>query len=190
MGHSVRHVVGYPVRHVRFHWSMRIDTRTNARRSAAIAVGLGLAAVASGCAPPARTDADRRAEDVAIAMQIGPPLPDAIDTRAVWEPSSQISYSHVVDVGAIDEWYDALPDRFECDPVGPMAKDALAAGDVSWSIRCLVDEGDYSLVITAHTTVEGDIAFTTVGAQHEREDQQGITRTPARGRPPANVLRR
>ena len=189
MGYSVRHVVGYPVSHVRFHRSMRIDTRTHARRSIAIAVALGLAALAGGCASPARTDADRRAEDVAIAMQIGPPLPDAIDTRRVWEPSNEIPYSHVVDVGAIDEWYDALPDRFECDPAGPVAKDTLAAGGASWSITCLVDEGDYSLVITAHTTLDGDIAFTTVGAHHELEARV-ITRTPERGRPPANVPRR
>lgn len=119
-----------------------------------------------GCARPEETAADRRTEEIALAMQIGAPLPDAVDTRAMWSAASEVPYSHRLDVDAIDQWYEELPDRFECDPAEPVTRGAGHARQ-RWSLSCVVDEGAWWLVLTAATTPSGGEATTIVGVHHE-----------------------
>jgi hypothetical protein len=123
--------------------------------------------IVGGCARTAETAADRRAEEIAIAMQIGAPLPDAIDTRTFWSAASQVPYSHRLDIDAIDQWYADLPNRFECEPAETTPRSVDRERRPRWSLRCLVDEGAWWLVITADTSPSAGEAVTVVGAHHE-----------------------
>lgn len=124
------------------------------------------ATIVGGCARAAETPADRRAEEIEIAMQIGAPLPDAIDTRTIWSAANQVTFSHGLDIDAIDQWYDDLPNRFECEPAQTTAQ-ARRERRPPWSLRCVVDEGDWWLVVTADTTRDAGEAATVVEVHHE-----------------------
>lgn len=103
-------------------------------------------------------------------MQIGAPLLDAVDTRTIWSAASQVPYSHRLDVDAIDQWYEDLPNRFECQPTEPALRSAGRERRPRWSLRCVIDEGDWWLVITSDTARNAGEAATVVGVRHEPSD--------------------
>jgi len=171
----VRHSVRDSVRYEVFHLLMRTNHRAfkSAAFRAVRVAPLAVAVLAAGCSEPAETVGDRRAEDIVAVSRIGPPLPDAVDERRAWVPLNGALYTHRVDLEPIRQWYDQLPERFDCDEIETVGLDGPMPGEshpVTWSLRCYVADGDYWQVIAAATTVMNGEASTSVGAYHERRD--------------------
>jgi hypothetical protein len=168
---SVRYLVRDSVRCRAFDSLMRANRRASNRflvRAAGVAP-LAVAALLAGCSEPAETASDRRAEDIVATIKIGGPLLDAVDRQHAWVPLNGALYTHRADFDALRQWYDELPERFDCDQIETVGLDGPPPreGSMIWTLRCFVDDGDYQQVISATTTIIDGEAATSVGAYHE-----------------------